>query len=105
VLKQFQRSRFILENDLFPDARLIASSRGSAGVIAGTSTEDFNRRIPAGINFASVNETRSGRNGMDQLIAEINRLIQMVGLGNDNSAETARILKRVTQGGDKLRTV
>ena len=105
VLKQFQRSRFILENDLFPDASLIASARGSAGVIGRTSTADFNRRRPAGVNFTAVNETRSGRNGMDQLITEINRLINMVSSGNENSAETARILKRVTQGGDKLRTV
>ena len=105
VLKRFQRSAFILENDLFPDAGLIASARGSAGIISGTSTADFNRRMPSGLNRTAVNETRSGRNGMDQLIAEINKLAQMISSGNDNSAETARILKRVTQGGDKLRTV
>lgn len=105
VLKQFQRSRFILENDLFPDAGLIASARGSAGVIGGTSTSDFNRRMPSGLNFTAVNETRSGRNGMEQLLYQISKLTLAVSAGNENSEATARILKSVTQGGDKLRTV
>lgn len=105
VLKQFQRSRFILENDLFPDASLIASARGSAGVIGGTSTADFNRRMPAGVNFTALNETRSGRNGMEQLLDQISKLTLAVSTGNASSEATARILKSVTQGGDKLRTV
>lgn len=105
VMKRFQRARFILENDLFPDAGLIASARGSAGVIGGTSTADFNRRMPSGVNFAAVNETRSGRNGMEQLLDQISKLTLAVSAGNANSEATARILKSVTQGGDKLRTV